>query len=485
MSDIYNWLNKNNLHRINEAALKLLEKVGVKIEHEKIRDLLYQAGAKVNNAKQIVHIPRKVVEKTAAMTRGSDAVAMTQKRSAMEEKIHSGELQQGIGGLAFFYYDWERKQRRPATKEDSVNMIRLGDAMDGITHVNPPLINSQGNPKIEPIESCVACIQNTHPEKLGGKVEAVEPTCVKYLAEIGGVTTGKDYDARFISECNFFNSPLLLSWRSGECILEKTKYGTKCLIGSEPLSGGTSPVTPASSIVIAAAEILTGWTVVKTLNPGIPVGAITCSGSIDMRTGRGCFSSPEAIIQDIGLYHLFDKIYKSKIYLVYPYYDAKIPGLQSVFHHLLKRLIFSTAKVDIREFYNGILEAGSTFSPVQMILDMEINECLHRIEKGFNTDEESLALDVIQQVGVGTGRSYLGTDHTLKYFREVQWFPKLLDRTGFENGAKEIEKENQILENADIRWREALKKWNPPEIDKDKLKDIQSIVDKARKELAP
>ena len=34
---MYDWLDKNNLHRINEAALELLEKVGVKIEHEKIK----------------------------------------------------------------------------------------------------------------------------------------------------------------------------------------------------------------------------------------------------------------------------------------------------------------------------------------------------------------------------------------------------------------------------------------------------------------
>jgi len=468
---LYKWSNEKNLYKINEGVLQILENVGVKIEHKKIRALLHQAGAKVDNRKQIVRFPQKVVEKTIAMTRGSGA-----------KRIQGGKLQQGIGGVAFFYYDWKTKQRRRATKEDLVNMIRLGDCLDEILSVSPPLTNSQAHPKIEPIESCVICIQNTRPERLGGRVEVVEPAHIKYLAEIGGVMTGKDYDTRFIADCNFFNSPLLLGWRSGECILEKTKYGMECVIGSQPLSGGTSPVTPAGNIVIAAAEILAGWTIAKTLNPEISVGAIGCTGSIDMRTGRGCFSSPEAIIQDIGLYHLFDKVYGSRIFLVPSYHDAKIPGLQSVFHHLLKRMAFATAGIDLG-YSAGGLEAGRTFSPVQMMLDVEINECLHQIEKGFDVNEESLALDIIQKVGAGTGKSYLDTDHTLAYFRDVQWFPKLFDRTSFENGMKEAEKEEHILEKADVRWRETLAKWSPTEVDKDKLKDVQKIVDKARKEL--
>lgn len=465
------WLREDNLCKLNEGVFQILEKTGVKIEHEEIRDVLHQVGAKVDNKKQIVRFPRRVVEKTIAMTRGSGG-----------EKNEQDKLEQGIGGVAFFYYDWKEKKRRRATKEDLINMIRLGDAMEEITSVSPPLINSQADPKIEPIESCILCIQNTHPEKLGGRVEVVEPAHIKYLAEIGGVVSEKDYDTRFIADCNFFNSPLLLSWRAGECIIEKTKYGMRCVIGSQPQSGGSSPITTAGNIVIAAAEILTGWTIAKTINPDIPVEAIGCTGSIDMRTGRGCFSSPEAIVQDIGLYQLFNKIYGSQIYLVPSYHDAKVPGLQSVFHRLLKWMSFTASGIDLW-YHAGTLEAGRTFSPVQMALDIEINDCLYQIKKGFIADEESLALDVIQQIGPGTGRGYMDTDHTLTNFRKVQWFPELLDRTLFETPEKEIAKEESILEKADNRWREALTRWNPPEINKDKLKDMDTIVDKARKEL--
>lgn len=470
-----NCFEEANLQKIHQGILYVLEKVGVKIEHEKVMDLLAQRGAIVDKNKQMVWIPERIVEETIKEV----------ESMKIETKQEKG-FTQGIGGIAFFYYDWKNKERRRATRKDLINMIRLGDAMPEINYVSPPMTNCETDPQIEPIESCILCIQNTHPEKLGGTVEVLYPAHIKYLAELGGIISGKAYDPRFINNSNFFNSPLRLGWRAAESILEKTKFGTKCVIGTQPVSGGNSPVTIAGNIVIAAAEILTGWTIAKTINKNLPVGAIDCSGIIDMKTGRGLFNAPEVILQDVGLYHLFKKIYGIEIYLVPSYCDGKIPGFQAICYRLLKYFSFFSLGIKLNPFNPdsiGELEAGRTFSPTQAMLDIDVNEFLHRLLRGFEVDKEKLALEVIAHLGAGTGKSYLDTEHTLRNFRKVQWFPKILDRTIFEDVAKETEKEEEILRKADQRWREALKKYEPPKLDKAILKDVQEVLKKAKKEM--
>jgi trimethylamine--corrinoid protein Co-methyltransferase len=49
--------------------------------------------------------------------------------------------------------------------------------------------------------------------------------------------------------------------------------------------------------------------------------------------------------------------------------------------------------------------------------------------RGVELSPESLALDVIDEVG--PGGSYLGTSHTVRHFRET-WSPRLLDRRSYQ-----------------------------------------------------
>jgi trimethylamine--corrinoid protein Co-methyltransferase len=74
----------------------------------------------------------------------------------------------------------------------------------------------------------------------------------------------------------------------------------------------------------------------------------------------------------------------------------------------------------------GLLGAASAFSPQQLVMDTEIFSWNAFIAAGIAVDEETIALDVIEQVGIGG--NYLGQRHTRRHMKEV-WRPRLLDRT--------------------------------------------------------
>jgi trimethylamine--corrinoid protein Co-methyltransferase len=74
----------------------------------------------------------------------------------------------------------------------------------------------------------------------------------------------------------------------------------------------------------------------------------------------------------------------------------------------------------------GLLGAGAAFSLQQLVMDSEIFSWNAFIAEGIAVNDEALAADVIQQVGIGG--NYLGQRHTRRHMKDV-WRPRLLDRT--------------------------------------------------------
>jgi trimethylamine--corrinoid protein Co-methyltransferase len=52
---------------------------------------------------------------------------------------------------------------------------------------------------------------------------------------------------------------------------------------------------------------------------------------------------------------------------------------------------------------------------------------------GIPVNDDTLALDVIEKVTRhGPGFTFKTEDHTIQHFKQAQFFPKLLDRTGYD-----------------------------------------------------
>jgi trimethylamine---corrinoid protein Co-methyltransferase len=78
----------------------------------------------------------------------------------------------------------------------------------------------------------------------------------------------------------------------------------------------------------------------------------------------------------------------------------------------------------------GMLGAGGAFSAQQLVMDSEIHSWNARIAAGILVDEETLALDVIKDVGAGG--DFLRRPHTRRHARDV-WRPRLFDRSTWDD----------------------------------------------------
>ena len=81
-----------------------------------------------------------------------------------------------------------------------------------------------------------------------------------------------------------------------------------------------------------------------------------------------------------------------------------------------------------------MMEMGMTMSYEQLLCDAEIARMSRRLEYGIPVNKDTLALDVIKEVG--PANNYLATRHTLKYMRKELSTTKYIDRTQRETWEK-------------------------------------------------
>jgi trimethylamine---corrinoid protein Co-methyltransferase len=126
----------------------------------------------------------------------------------------------------------------------------------------------------------------------------------------------------------------------------------------------------------------------------------------------------------------------------------------------------------------GHVENALTFSPEQLVIDNEIAGYIRRMLQGFEVTEETIALDVIKEVGIGG--NFLAHPHTASNFRKEFWRPDLMERMPWESWNKQ---EVRGLEaKAKERARRIIAGHQPEPLSPEQVREIDAIVEAARRD---
>ncbi len=126
----------------------------------------------------------------------------------------------------------------------------------------------------------------------------------------------------------------------------------------------------------------------------------------------------------------------------------------------------------------GMLESGITFDYGQLVLDCEIARMIKHTVQGFPVTDDSLALDVIKEIG--PGGHFLMHQHTFDRMR-TQSQPEIIDRKS--RGAWEKAGGTTAYERAIQKARWILENHKPEPLPDDVLGTIRSIVVETEKEM--
>jgi trimethylamine---corrinoid protein Co-methyltransferase len=472
-----NLFDEANLDRLHAAVLDILERTGIQVHHDTFLDALDGMGARVDKAGRAVRFPKPFVETFLEERRQAAASAAPQTRN------HDAPYAPSVGCvIAPFLHDYAARQRRPGTRQDLVDIIRWAEAdTPPECRVGQAVTMGEVDARVEPIEAYALLIE--HSSRPNETAYMSDEAQIEFLLDLTEACHGKRLHPHGAS---FMTSPLTFGDRVARHVLARIRFGCDHFgMGVMPICGGNSPMTVAGNVALSAAEIIGGWLTIRSLQPEGTFGGGACNGTVDMRRGAAVFNSPEAMLANLGVAELFERRFGGGVGVAAgpDYIDARVPGIQAAHERTCRAM--AVAAFTGRPFHfggTGTLDGGKIFSPVQFILERDLGEGLWRFGQGIQVNDDTLAVDTIDAVGVGEGKSYLDAEHTLMHFRDT-WFPQFISRNPWANDETEFGCDARMLDAAHQHYLDAITRDEPPDRDEDTLREVRKIVERARRHL--
>lgn len=490
-------LSQQQKEILRDKTYDLLWQEGMKVENDEIIAALLKRGcSEAPNGR--IKIPKELIGEMATSQKKGQAadlkdqeflykcgpdwahhIIWNKQQDEMGERLKTECLTAAFDCGPTTYYDYREKKICPVGMEQFVEMKKFAQATPEIGYISTWY--RQGvSPKIERIESLILASQYT--DKMDG-IEAIFPEVIKYLQELSEILTGRPGDGTYLAGSECMTSPLILESRSCGDILERLKCNIKRYhIATMPSLGVSTPISIAGSTVMMAGELLGGMVACFVLDPEADIsGRAICLGT-DMRNANNAASMPHVTWANLATRELFNEWWGGQVW-VESFFSpcAKLPGIQAVYENFYGRSIQAKLlqRTDITYPGMGTLNNGGLGSPTQFMLDLEIRKSLHAIKDSIVVDDETLVFDEICEV-TRTDGNFMMSDHTLKHCRDL-WNSQLFltedPEAGNWGGNEKV-----ILDQCDEMWRENVKKWQPPTIDKDQQKAMEAVLAKAKKE---
>jgi trimethylamine--corrinoid protein Co-methyltransferase len=439
-------LTENEKKLIHETGKSILCEVGIRVRSRKIYDLLLDAGAiPFNNDPFRLLLTEKMIDHYLAMC---PKQFLIRDRSGNETTVKSGGTPLYYTANATHYLRGTSRRSVELGVNEYTEFIKVADNLENINGVvgtglkeYPPACRDFAGFRIAATytyKHLRPCIYT--------------PSGAEAIIEMSDIIL----NGKLLKENMFFTlgysivNPLTWTETALELFYRTKGYGIPVMINSEPLAGGTSPVTLSGCLAMADAEVISGIVINQILEPGRPcIYNAGFAHVFDMKTTLVLTGSPEnALLQSAGAemaqYHGLPSA-------SWALSDSAMLDSQASCEKLLTCLFHTLSNANI-VWGAGNIETSKTISPEIAVIDNElIGTCL-RIKDRFKVDKEHLAFDIIKEV-VWNG-SFLESAHTFDHFQEEIRYSDLPNRSNRswweQNGSLSVEERagkivNEIL----------------------------------------
>ncbi|MCC7511094.1 MAG: trimethylamine methyltransferase family protein, partial [Anaerolineae bacterium] len=123
-------LSENEVAQVHERTLHVLETIGVRVDTERGRRALKDAGARVDESSRVVRFPRDFVEECLRLA--PKKFSLGGRRPGWEFPLNADKCTLLADGAAIFVLDSLTGERRDATRQDWLDSTRLIDALDEV-----------------------------------------------------------------------------------------------------------------------------------------------------------------------------------------------------------------------------------------------------------------------------------------------------------------------------------------------------------------
>ncbi|MCX6068812.1 MAG: trimethylamine methyltransferase family protein [Chloroflexi bacterium] len=416
----YSRLGPQECEKIHLASLEILERVGVDVHDEKAREILVQGGALADGLR--VRIPAYMVAR--ALSTAPNTITLYNRKGQVAMRAGKYNSYYGGGSDCLNILDHRTGERRRPKLSDVKEASTLMDALPEIDFVMSAFLPEDVdqrvydryqmevmlNTTIKPIvfvtpdfEGCVAAIDMCEAVAGGAAAFQKKPFATCYI----NVTSGLVANAEALQKCMFL---------AGK--------GLPQLYIPLNAGGVNSPATTAGCMASMDAGILLGVVLSQLVQPGAPIAVPGWNGGpYNLQTMVGNYVLPD----EQGVPTSMGKYYDLPVFGLGGSTDSKILDQQSGFEATLSLMTSLLHGANIIHDV-GFMDAGLQGSMQMIAICNEILGFLRATTAGVVVNDETLALDVIEELGP-TG-TYLGHDHTVRHYKEP-YYSKLIDKNPY------------------------------------------------------
>ena len=466
----YYRMGDQECEKIHQASLEILERIGVDVHDESARELLKYGGAKVDGIR--VRIPEVMVMKALAVTPKRLNLYNRNGQMAIRAGCYNSHF--GGGSDCLNILDHRTGQRRRALRKDVIEAITLMDALPEIDFVMSAFLPEDVDQQIydryqmevmlnhttKPIvfvspdfEGCVVAIEMCEIVAGGEQSFQQRPFATCYI----NVTSGLVANAEALQKCMFL-----------------AKKGLPQLYIPLNAGGVNSPVTTAGCMASMNAGTLLGIILAQLVREGSPVAMPGWNGgpyNLKSMVGNYVLADEQGVPTSMGKY------YDLPVFGLGGSTDSKVLDQQCGFEVTLSLMTALLHGANIVHDV-GFMDAGMQGSLQLIAIVNDMLGFLRAATTGVEVSEETLAVDVIDELG--PGGNYLGHEHTLRHYKEA-YQSKLADKNLY---AVWMKRGGLTMEARAARMvDEILATHHPDPLTADIQADLRKVVEREQKRI--
>lgn len=469
-------LSENQKEKLYNGMVRTLQYTGANVHHEGARELFEKAGCKIDGVR--VYFPPEVILNALSTVPPVTEVFPWNGDESKKISIEKDRSYFGPGPTPVNFIDPETMERRPYLRKDASTVARVCDALPNMGYVQSLGSISDVTNGLADVYEFADMVRNTTTPIMSWSFS--RGGC-RDIHRIAIAMAGGEEEFKQRPNYIFYGepiSPLVSDYHA----IDKCMYCAEnripqvyspCAIG-----GGTVPATHAGQLVVALSESMVGVIASQLISPGTSIIIGGVQSILDMRYSIYSYGAPELSLLSAAHTELVH-------YCGLPMYsqsgctDTKKMDMQSAMEAALS---INSAMMSGANFVhdNGYTESGLTGDIFQTVMDDELIAMARIVESGIEVNEETMAVDVINNVG--PGGHYLYEDHTMKWFRK-HWQPTLMDRNSYESWQESGEKtmKDRVIE----KTRDLIKNYEGPKnsVPEKANQQIEKILEEAEERI--
>jgi trimethylamine---corrinoid protein Co-methyltransferase len=286
-----NVFTDDELHEIHLATLEVLEKTGLFVEDEEALTIFGDHGATIDPKRKIAKLPPYLVEDCA---RSAPSKLILYGRNPKNNVVLEGNRVYFTNfGEGIYVDDVNTGEHRISTKQDVADSAVLADYLDNVDVYERALGAVDQPPETLNIHNAHAIFANTtkHCFVGAGDRRNVQKIVEMAAAIVGGKEKLMEKPIFSFNICPI--SPLRLTLEFCQILIDSARLGIPLNFVSMAMSGGSTPVSLAGTLVVHNAEVLGSIALTQLVRKGTPAIYASSTTSMDLRFSTASVGCPE------------------------------------------------------------------------------------------------------------------------------------------------------------------------------------------------